>query len=44
MIGQHCNFQVINSTVEISLDIFRILVNYRLRHLVNNVAIDMLTL
>jgi hypothetical protein len=39
MIGQYCNFQGINSTVEISWYIFRILVDYRLRHLVNNVAI-----
>ena len=39
MIGQCCNFHGINSTVEISWDIFWILVDYRLRHLVNNVAI-----
>jgi hypothetical protein len=38
MIGQCCNFHGINSTVEISWDIFRILADYRLRHLVNNVA------
>jgi hypothetical protein len=33
----------INSTVEISWDIFRILTNYRLHHLVNNVAIHIYT-
>ena len=43
MIGQCCNFQGINSTVEISWDIFRILADYRLRHLVNNVAIHIYT-
>jgi hypothetical protein len=32
-----------NSTVEISRDIFRILANYRLHHLVNNVAIHIYT-
>jgi hypothetical protein len=36
-------FQGINSTVEISWDIFRILTDYRLRHLVNNVAIHIYT-
>ena len=35
MIGQCCNFQGINSTIETSRDIFRILADYRLRHLVN---------
>jgi hypothetical protein len=44
VIGQCCNFQGINSTVEISWDIFRILADYRLRHLVNNVAIHIITL
>jgi len=39
VIGQCCNFHGINSTVEISWDIFRILADYRLRHLVNNMAI-----
>jgi len=39
VIGQCCNFQGINSTVEIARSIFRILAAYRLRHLVNNVAI-----
>ena len=38
VIGQCCNFQRINSTVEISWNIIRILVDNRLRHLVNNVA------
>ena len=42
VIGQYCNFQGINSTVEIR-DIFRILADYRLRHLVNNVAIHIYT-
>ena len=44
MIGQCCNFHGINSMVEISWDIFRILANHCLRHLVNNVAIHMITL
>jgi hypothetical protein len=39
VIGQCCNFHGINSTVEISWDIFRIFADYLLRHLVNNVAI-----
>ena len=39
MIWQCCNFHGINSTVEIAWHIFRILADYRLRHLVNNVAI-----
>jgi hypothetical protein len=39
VIGQCCNFQCINSTVEISWDIYKILADYCLRHLVNNVAI-----
>ena len=34
-----CNFHDTNSMVEIARDIFRILADYRLRHLVNNVAI-----
>jgi len=33
-----CNFHGINSTVDIAFDIFRILADYRLCHLVNNVA------
>ena len=41
MFGQCCNFQGINSKVEISWDI---LSDYRLRHLVNNVAMHMITL
>ena len=43
VIGQCCNFQGINSTVEISWDIFRILADYRLRHLINNLAIHIYT-
>jgi hypothetical protein len=43
MIGQCCNFQGINSTVEILWNIFRILADYRLPHLVNNVAIHIYT-
>jgi hypothetical protein len=39
VIGQYCNCQGINSMVEISWDIFRNLVDCRLRHLVNKVAI-----
>ena len=39
MIGQCRNFHCINSAVEISRDICRILADYCLRHLVNNVAI-----
>ena len=43
VIGQCCNFHSINSTVEISWDIFfRMLADYHLRHLVNNVAIHMI--
>jgi len=38
------NFNSINSTVEISRDIFIIFADYRLRHLVNNVAIHVITL
>ena len=39
--GINCrfNFQGVNSTIEIAWDILRILVDYRLRHIVNNVAI-----
>jgi transcriptional regulator of met regulon len=33
-------FYGIKSTVEIAWDVFRILADYRLRHLVNNVAIN----
>jgi hypothetical protein len=33
-------FYGINSTVEIAWDVFRILADYRLRHLVNNVTIN----
>jgi hypothetical protein len=33
-------FFAINSTVEIARDVFRILADYRLRHLVNNVTIN----
>jgi hypothetical protein len=36
VIGQCCDFHSINSTVEIAWDIFRILADYRLRHLVSN--------
>jgi hypothetical protein len=43
VIGQCCNFHSINSTVEISWDIFIILANYCLLHLVNNVAIHIYT-
>jgi hypothetical protein len=43
VIGQCSNFHGINSTVEISRDIFRNLADYRLRHLVNDVAIHMNT-
>ena len=44
MIRQSCNFQGIDSTVEIARSIFRVLTDYRLRHFVNNVAIHMITL
>jgi len=40
VIGQCCKFHGINSTVETSWDI---LADYRLRHLVNNVAIHIYT-
>ena len=33
----------INSTIEIAWNIFRILADYRLRHLVNNVAMHIYT-
>jgi hypothetical protein len=38
------NAVIFISTVEISWDIFRILVDYCLRHLANNVAIHIITL
>jgi hypothetical protein len=40
----YLQYSGINSTVEISWDMFKILADYRLRHLVNNVAIHMITL
>ena len=43
VIGQYCNFQDIKSTVEKSWYIFRILVDYRLRHLLNNVTMNIYT-
>jgi len=43
VIGHCCNFQRINSTVEIARSIFIILADYPLRHLVNNVAIHIYT-
>jgi hypothetical protein len=38
-----CNFQGINSTVEIAWTMFRILAGYRLRHLVNKLVIHIYT-
>ena len=43
MIGQCCSFHGINYTVEIARCMFRILADYRLRHLANDLGIHIYT-